>query len=106
MFIIANYVKLGPVAHLVGSLIADPGFMSSIPARLHTFVEINRETFSSVILLIPLIQEGLPKTSFRNIIKVSVWIQTWDQTVYKGYQQMIKVTASKERLKQDMRAEL
>ena len=54
-------MKLGPVAHLVGSLIVDPGFVSSIPARRHTFVEINHETFSAVILLIPLIQEGLPK---------------------------------------------
>ena len=28
------------------------------------------------------------KNSFRNTIKVSVWIQIWPQTVFKGYQQM------------------
>ena len=32
-------------------LIADPGVASSIPARSHTFVEINHEIFSTVILL-------------------------------------------------------
>ena len=33
------------------SLIADPGVASSIPARSHTFVEIDLEIFSTVILL-------------------------------------------------------
>ena len=33
------------------SLTADPGVASSIPARSHTFVEIDREIFSTVILL-------------------------------------------------------
>ena len=32
-------------------LTADPGFVSSIPARSHTFVEIDHEIISSVILL-------------------------------------------------------
>ena len=32
--------------------------MSLIPARSHTFVEIDREIFSTVILLLRLIQEG------------------------------------------------
>ena len=34
-----------------GSLPADPGVASSILARSHTFVEIDREIFSTVILL-------------------------------------------------------
>ena len=33
------------------SLTADPGVASSIPARSHTFVEIDREIISTVILL-------------------------------------------------------
>ena len=33
------------------SLMADPGVASSIPARSHTFVEIDREIISTVILL-------------------------------------------------------
>ena len=35
----------------VASLTADPGVLSSIPARSHTFVEIDREIISMVILL-------------------------------------------------------
>ena len=48
---------LGRVAQSVtrlatdGSLIADPGVASSIPARSHTFVEIDHEIISTVILL-------------------------------------------------------
>ena len=34
-----------------GSLTADPGVASSIPARSHTFVEIDHEIISTVILL-------------------------------------------------------
>ena len=37
------------------SLTADPGVASSIPARSHTFVEIDHEIISTVILLLPLI---------------------------------------------------
>ena len=33
------------------SLTADPGVASSIPARSHTFMEINHEIISTVILL-------------------------------------------------------
>ena len=36
----------GRLGHLVARPIADPGVMSSIPARAHTFVEIDREIFS------------------------------------------------------------
>ena len=41
------------------SLIADPGVVISIPAQCHTFVEIDYEIISTVILLLPLIKEGL-----------------------------------------------
>ena len=51
--------KPDPVAQSIESLIADPGVVGSIPARPHTFMEIDRETFSTVILLLPLIQKGL-----------------------------------------------
>ena len=40
-------------------LTADPGVMSSIPAQSHTFMEIDYIIVSRVILLLPLIQEGL-----------------------------------------------
>ena len=40
-------------------LTADPGVGSLIPARSHTFMEIDREIISTVILLLLLIQEGL-----------------------------------------------
>ena len=56
-----------PVAHLVASLIADPGVLSSIPVRPHTFMKIDREIFSEVILLLPLIQEGLMSVSSKTI---------------------------------------
>ena len=50
---------LGPVAESVASLIADPGVVRSIPAQSHTLVKIDHEMISTVILLFPLIQEGL-----------------------------------------------
>ena len=43
----------------VGSLIADPGVVSLILARSHCLTKIDHEKFSMVILLLPLIQEGL-----------------------------------------------
>ena len=46
----------GPVAHSVASSSADSGIVSSIPIQSHTFMH---EIVSTVILLIPLIQEGL-----------------------------------------------
>ena len=52
-------IKLGPLAQSVASLTADPGVASLIPARSHTFVEIDHEIISTVILLLSLIQEGL-----------------------------------------------
>ena len=51
------YIVPGRVAQSVtclatdASLTADPGVASSIPARSHTFVEIDHEIISTVILL-------------------------------------------------------
>ena len=42
----------------VASLVADPWVVSLIPAQSHTFVEIDHEIFSTVILLLLLIQKG------------------------------------------------
>ena len=42
----------GCLAQSVTSLTADPGVGRSIPARSHTFVEIDREIISTVILLL------------------------------------------------------
>ena len=49
----------GPVAQLVESRIADPAITRLIPMRSHTFMEIDHEIISMVILLLLLIQEGL-----------------------------------------------
>ena len=43
----------------VASLTAEAGIASSVLARSHTFVENHHEIISMVILLLPLIQEGL-----------------------------------------------
>ena len=48
-----------PIALLVASLTADPGVVSLIPARSHALVEVDHEIISTVILLLPLIQERL-----------------------------------------------
>ena len=45
------HVGPGRVAQSVTCLTADPGVASSIPARYHTFVEIDHEIISTVILL-------------------------------------------------------
>ena len=50
----------GHVAQLVTCLTADPGVMSSIPARSHTFVAIDHEIISKAILL--------PSTDSRRIV--------------------------------------
>ena len=47
----------------VASLIAEPGVKSLILSWCHTSMEINHEIISTVILLLPLIQEGLSVTS-------------------------------------------
>ena len=49
----------GPLAQLVMCLTADPGIMSSILTQSHTFMAIDHEIISTVILRLRLIQEGL-----------------------------------------------
>ena len=46
-------------------LTADPGVASSIPARSHTFVEIDHEMISTVILLLPLIHSRRVVVSYK-----------------------------------------
>ena len=46
-------------------LTADPGVASSIPARYHTFVEIDHEIISTVILLLPLIYSKRVVVSYK-----------------------------------------
>ena len=48
---IANIETVGNVSATDTSLTADPGVASSIPVRSHTFVEIDHEIISTVILL-------------------------------------------------------
>ena len=59
-YVFTNIYKPGHAEHSVtclatdASLTADPGVASSIPARSHTFVEIDQETISTVIPSLPL----------------------------------------------------
>ena len=46
-------------------LTADPGVASSIPVRYHTFVEIDYEIISTVILLLPLIYSRRVVVSYK-----------------------------------------
>ena len=50
---------IGIISCMVGSLNADAGVMSSVVAPPYTFVEIDREIFSTAILPILLMHEGL-----------------------------------------------
>ena len=54
-----KFMKLGSVAQSVMCLTADPVVASLMPLKSHTFVEIDHEIISMVILLTTLIQEGL-----------------------------------------------
>ena len=47
----SRVVQLGTCLAIDACLTADPGITSSIPARSHTFVEIDHEIISTVILL-------------------------------------------------------
>ena len=57
-FFIESFMP-GPIAKSVASLIADTGVVSWISAQPYTFTEIYFEIVSMVILLLPLIKEGL-----------------------------------------------
>ena len=66
---------LGPVGQLVTSPTADPGIVSLILAQSHTFVEIDHEIISMVILLLLLIQEGLLSVTSESMCK-KYWLTT------------------------------
>ena len=68
----------GPVAPLVASPTADPRVRSSIPAWPYTFVEINHEIFSTVILHLPLIQEGLLSVTSESMC-TEYWLIAWSK---------------------------
>ena len=72
---------MGPVAQSVVSPTADRGVASSIPAWSHTFVDIDHEIISTIILLFQLIQEGMllvtSKSMVNHLIKLAlekVWL--------------------------------
>ena len=56
----------------VTNLIADPGVLSLILARPHTFVETDHDIFSTDITLLSLIQEGL-----LSVTSESMCIEDW-----------------------------
>ena len=55
-------------------LTADPGVASSIPARYHTFVEIDHEIISTVILLLPLIYSRRVVVSYKRSMCTNYWL--------------------------------
>ena len=55
---VASGLDSGPISQSVAMMPADPGVVSSIPARSRTFVEIDHNNYM-VIHLLPLIQEEL-----------------------------------------------
>ena len=67
-----------PYSRSVASPIADPQVMSSIPARSHSSVEIDHEIFSTVILLLPLIQDGLLSVTNGSIC-TEYWLTAWSK---------------------------
>ena len=68
---VITWVMPGRVAQSVrclatdACLTADPGVASSIPVRSHTFVEIDHEMISTVILLLPLIHSRRVVVSYK-----------------------------------------
>ena len=65
------------------SLTADLGVASLIPARSHTFVEIDHEMISMVILLLPLIQEGLLSVTSESMC-TKYWLTLPREKVWLG----------------------
>ena len=59
------------IAQSVGSLTADSGVESLITAESHTFMEIDPAIISTVILLLPLIQEGLSERKYVHEVLVN-----------------------------------
>ena len=66
----------GPIAQLVVNLIADLGVTSLVPSGPLAFMEIDHEIISTVILLLPLIQEGLLSVT-SEIMCTEYWLR-WE----------------------------
>ena len=81
------YYKLGPVAQSIASLIADPRVMSLIPARSHTFMEIDHEIFSMVFLILPLIKEGLLSVTSESVCNLcsEYWLTAQSKLVQEKF---------------------
>ena len=73
-YIMHLIIILGSVGQLVGSPTAGPGIVSLIPAWSHTFLEIDHEIISTVILLL-LIQEGLLSVTSESMC-TKYWLTT------------------------------
>ena len=61
-----SFLVSNPIGQSVASPAADQGVTNSIPAWPHTFMEIDNEIISTVILL-PLIQEGFLSVTYQNM---------------------------------------
>ena len=68
----ALHFRTGPVKQSIARPIADSGVVSLVLVRSHTFVTIDYEIFSAVILHLPLIQEGL-----LSVIRESMCTKYW-----------------------------
>ena len=60
-------ILAGLITQSVASPTADPGITSFILARSNTFVEIDGEIIYTVILFLPLIQEGLSSVTSKSM---------------------------------------
>ena len=72
-----DQAKPGPVIQSVASLTADPGVVSSIPARSHTLMEIDHEIISTFI------QEGLSSVTSKSMCKKYVPVRYWSSLLRK-----------------------
>ena len=71
----------GPEAQLVASPTADTGVASSILALSHTLVEIAHKIISTVILLLPLIKEGLLSVTGESMCS-GYWLTAYAQVTH------------------------
>ena len=68
----------GPIAQPT----ADSGVVSLIPALSHSFMEIDQEIISTVILLLSLIQEGLMSVTSKSMCK-KYWLTSYSSLPWK-----------------------
>ena len=67
----------GPVAQSVASLTADPGVPSSVPAQSYTFVEIDNEIISTIVLFLLLLRKYVHKVLDNRLVELAnekVWL--------------------------------